>query len=720
MKEIYAWVPWFQELAGKIAEKFAAGDKAYLADAAKKVAWRDDDKKQPLLDYGDENIDPFSFFYSLAQRSQDRRSRKRIYPSIVKEFNMERQPPVESDDGFIFPTPSYRAQVLFHNKGQGKPALLWNLFRRAVRRRDPVSPEDFDGALDIGNDWRVKLTQALFLINPSRFIPCDDKMAPFVELPAGDFDWEHYEEWLQEVRGKFPGCEPYEINHFAYLRWSGRLPVRSDRCFQVSTKAWGEDGGDFWNDNRPERDFAPNHWVFTGGPGPGTGGRSPGMGWEEYDESKHGSPTYLLDKPERGDLVLVRTGRSQGRGMGIVYRNDYRDQLATDSRIHVIWLNKVTGELSGKTEITGFNHARDKTLNAFRQAPAYAETFELLDRLGGREETTTSEEEAQKTEVKHPKNQILYGPPGTGKTFHAVDRALAIIDGVRVKDVVRNLEKFRKLRLSGQIEMATFHQNYAYEDFIEGIRPVLDDRVGSLTYELRQGIFKQIAEKASKESSKRFVLIIDEINRGNIAKIFGELITLIEKTRRLGADDETLVTLPYSGKSFGVPGNLYLVGTMNTADRSIQLLDTALRRRFTFVEMMPEPEHALISKDVEGVNCQELLRAMNDRITALLDREHQIGHTYLLGVDTMEQLSGAFQNEIFPLLQEYFFDDWSKIGAVLGGNDFVVETQTAGLFREKEQEVEEQVYRRLPDNDPGWTEPGQYRRIYEKPAGQSG
>lgn len=720
MKEIYAWVPWFQELAGKIEE----GGEEYLAEAAKKVAWRDDDKKQQLLNFGDENIDPFSFFYSLAQRNQDRRSRKRIYPSIVKEFNMEHQPPVEADDGFIFPTPSYRAKVLFHNNGHGNPNLLWRLFRASVQGLESVKSEIFDGALDIGNDWRVKLTQALFLINPRQFLACDDKMDLFVELPTADFDWEHYKEWLQEVRGKFPGCEPYEINHFAYLRWSGSLPVRPDRCFQVSTNARGKDGGDFWNDNRPELDFAPNHWVVTGGPGPGTGGRRPGMDWEEYDESKHGSPTYLLDKPERGDLILVRTGTSRGRGMGIVCKNDYRDRLAADSRIHVIWVNKRTiDKLSGQTQRLGFDKAGPKTLKAFRQTPAYAETFALLDRLGDvvREEPNSSEGEVVNPKVKHPKNQILYGPPGTGKTFHAVDRALAIIDGVTVKDVVRNIEKFRKLRLSSQIEMATFHQNYAYEDFIEGIRPVLSNDIGGqVGYELRDGIFKKIAKAAGAEEDKRFVLIIDEINRGNIAKIFGELITLIEDSRRLGAVDETKVRLPYSGVSFGVPDNLYLVGTMNTADRSIQLLDTALRRRFDFVEMMPDPNHKDISDNVEGVDCRKMIEAMNRRISALLDREHQIGHTYLMGVDTMERLFGTFQNEIFPLLQEYFFDDWSKIRAVLGGNGFVVEENTAGLFRENEQEVDEQFYHRLPDNDPGWTEPDQYRRIYEKPAEQSG
>jgi len=203
------------------------------------------------------------------------------------------------------------------------------------------------------------------------------------------------------------------------------------------------------------------------------------------------------------------------------------------------------------------------------------------------------------------------------------------------------------------------------------------------------GIIDYLRDKYNlKKQDKKVqphILIIDEINRGDVSKIFGELITLIEEDKRIGNKYQMKITLPYSKEPFGVPNNLYIIGTMNTADRSIALLDTALRRRFDFEEIMPRPE-LLCGKVVEGINLQTLLTKINERITNKYDRDHKIGHSYLMGVDTKEQLKRAYKNRILPLLNEYFYNESKIVAEILNCSEKELETSDFVYILDKAQQ----------------------------------
>ncbi|WP_298941210.1 AAA family ATPase [uncultured Psychromonas sp.] len=225
-----------------------------------------------------------------------------------------------------------------------------------------------------------------------------------------------------------------------------------------------------------------------------------------------------------------------------------------------------------------------------------------------------------------------------------------------------------------RFEFVTFHQSYGYEEFIEGLRPVTNDD-GDISYVVKPGILKRLCMRAEADPNHQYALVIDEINRGNISKIFGELISLIEIDKRSDKVDKLTVTLPYSNLPFSVPGNLDIIGTMNTADRSLTHIDIALRRRFEFKEL--RTDYALISDNVDGINLRKLLFTINKRIELLLDREHIIGHALLMKIKNLAGLKKVFIANIMPLMEEYFFDDWDKINKVFNGNGFVSELKDA-------------------------------------------
>lgn len=310
-------------------------------------------------------------------------------------------------------------------------------------------------------------------------------------------------------------------------------------------------------------------------------------------------------------------------------------------------------------------------------------------------------------------NTILYGPPGTGKTYNTINNALDIIGlktelGESINDRKDQTKTFDDLCVEfdergeiadGQIAFVTFHQSFSYEDFVEGIKPTTLN--GNISYEIKDGIFKLMCKQATDNRDDNFVLIIDEINRGNISQIFGELITLIEKSKRKkfkldeNEPDESLeIILPYSKQPFSVPDNLYIIGTMNTADRSVEALDTALRRRFSFTEMPPQPEllkRELMDDKLKEIDLESVLKTINKRIEYLKDRDHAIGHAFLIKCKTLEDVADAFNKEIVPLLQEYFYNDYGQIELVLGDR-FVTKEISLNPFKGNASYTEKAKY----------------------------
>ncbi len=348
----------------------------------------------------------------------------------------------------------------------------------------------------------------------------------------------------------------------------------------------------------------------------------------------------------------------------------------------------------------------DRTSKQYRKAPPdgfvvrraadyYYRVIRTADDAMDANETIDppSEVESPQTDIdlQRPLNTILYGPPGTGKTYATRKRCVSICDdadGDFSDDDVR--DRYEELVDDEQVEFVTFHQSYGYEEFVEGLRPRAGDGTAGFALVAEDGVLKRIAERAREAHGTPHVLVIDEINRANVSKVMGELVTLLEEDKREGAPNEIGVTLPHSRERFTLPPNLHILGTMNTADRSIALLDTALRRRFTFEELAPDPDKL---SNVDGVDLPKVLRAINERLEWLHDRDHLIGHAWFMSASDREGLDRIMRNKIIPLIAEYFYDDWTKVQAVLGGGGDFVQSRKLSLPPGIEDDTGDDRYR---------------------------
>ena len=305
--------------------------------------------------------------------------------------------------------------------------------------------------------------------------------------------------------------------------------------------------------------------------------------------------------------------------------------------------------------------------------------------------------------LKRKSQVILYGPPGTGKTYYAEKAARELSARKHFRKPFSDLNETEKTtvtgdgRNSGFVRVCCFHPSYGYEDFIEGIKPKIINN--NTQFELTDGIFKSFCKEAAARPENDFFLIIDEINRGDISRIFGELIMLVEHNKRGKA-----LTLPVSGESFQIPRNIYIIGTMNTADRSIALLDTALRRRFGFIEFLPE--YGLLSGAYFGViPLAEWLKQLNERICRNLGRDArnlQIGHSYFMkdekAISSVDLFRKVLSEDILPLIEEYCYGDYGMMAEILGTGivDRASQTLQYQLFEGDFSELENALLQLCP------------------------
>ncbi|MBE1530470.1 McrB family protein [Actinomadura algeriensis] len=480
---------------------------------------------------------------------------------------------------------------------------------------------------------------------------------------------------LVEADGRFDGWHPYEIGLFLYEWADPRPPSRTvlkvapgekarlwDDCLAGGYICVGwDDVGDLTTFTSEDEYRARFEEAY---------GDSLYNGFKSKISAK-ANELWRLYQLEPGDLVVANEGNSKVLAVGTVTqdgyrwlpeREEYRHTVAVDwdtsyaqtlAESHTAWGTVTVARVSTdlwKTIVAG-KAGPTPPAPPVPSEPLFEKIAALLERKG---------------------QAVLYGPPGTGKTYASLRFALwwlatrmpeLALDPVADYGTAEFRRALDTLSESGHLTQVTFHPAYGYEDFIEGYRP---DGTGGdgLRLALRDGIFMRVCEAAAIHPERPYLVLIDEINRGDIPKILGELITLLEPDKR-----GLHVTLP-TGRRFAVPPNVRIVGTMNTADRSIRLLDSALRRRFAFYELLPDADDVLYGRKVGDLDLGLLLRELNRRVVAELGRERQIGHSFFLSggraVDEPGELAAVIRTEVMPLLQKYAYDDYSLLARFLG------------------------------------------------------
>ena len=831
----FAWTQFYSEFASLLLDY--EKNRSKLIEKIKQI-YVNTQIKLPTLEKDNNivDIDPFTIF-GLFNKGITNDNRVVILTQIKNLFSVKAEVPSNFDG---IPVLNNMSATFYHfigDRGENDINNLWMLFRCALNYADMrEAADEFVNAFDLvvaqkGVSWNI--TMGLYWIRPLAFINLDARNRKLLENNQSRFkpDLDVVKLLKRMLSAK---------NYLLLIEKVKEIMTEYESLPDLSFDAWktsNEDSEAFYGESN-------DYWPSLAEYDP----RLSKEDWMNYlreiEIPNHPSPMKMLKGiMELGGEASCKQLSNRFGGHPSVYVG-CTTSFGRRVKKHFNLPPCMDGEQErffpipfyGKPIDDEDGHSymykiRPKLLEALKEldlsmfSPYYEEGDEMM-------ETAT-------TNV--AKNTILYGPPGTGKTYNTVVYAVAIIENKTVESIKDEpystvFERYNKYKAEGLIEFTTFHQSYGYEEFIEGIRPIMDntdDEQADIQYQVTSGLFKSFCDKAGspilkqaktdiglnasptiwkvslegtgdnptrtecmanghirvgydsygkditsetsfieggknvvnafiskmkvgdivlscyssttidaigvvtgdyewheeyehykrlrnvnwvvkgikyditeinggstltlasvyklnialadvleiiakqapatkiEDKKKNYVFVIDEINRGNISKIFGELITLIESSKRIGQPEGMRAKLPYSQQLFGVPDNVYIIGTMNTADRSIATIDTALRRRFRFKEMMPDAD-VLKGISVEDISVSEMLARMNKRISVLYDREHTVGHAYFIPLrdnPTIELLAEIFENAIVPLLQEYFYEDYEKIRLVLGDNN---------------------------------------------------
>jgi len=816
-KVTFTWLTFFEELADKVLTY--RNDQKKLLDILRNTGFfkkgldeKDDQGNKTPLD----EIDPFSFF-SVLMKFKDL-NKKKIFESLKTQFGIFAE---LSEDYNGVPSSIPNMAWLVAGKSKRQPSdidTLWDLFEAALN--NSITEGLFEKALGVNQVGFTKITQGLFRIRPKIYFPIDKQTEPFLKKHGVSFackktkKYSDYKECLDNIGRQFPDNEFYELSHQAWSEnqsnklkytppgWLAAiiknhcLPERIEyrkecekqlrkmlieKDCQFSQEEW-EDffkiiNKDYWNNKKT-----------TGRFGQGFTGNNTKLMLKDVNKlNKWAKEIWTCDEIDlQGVVEDFWEEKILGSGIGFPTMLLY----LRDSKSYNVWLENMHKGFK-KVKHIPFSRKKIKSYLKYNSALVEFRTQnnlepQTLDIIFCLDDPATSTSTSEKHEIKVNNttdlNQILYGPPGTGKTYQTVNYALSIIENTSPDEVYQEgeidgrkslLKRFNQYKDNDQIEFVTFHQNYAYEDFIQGLRPNTESGSNTLSFKLNDGVFKLIADRAlenykasrhikenadnkpsfrkvfdsyfkklieaevesvpikmkkasykiteisektiffekqtgisnhslsistladmyekekytlrtkgglqpyyvplleellehaktlstdsTSEELKQYIIIIDEINRANISRVFGELITLIEEDKRFGGINEMTATLP-SGEPFSIPPNLSIIGTMNTADKSIALIDIALRRRFEFIKIYPEV-------DLVVQPYRNLFIKINEQIIKEKGPDFQIGHAYFMKKANQDfRIANVMNNKIIPLLYEYFMNDGDMVNKIL-------------------------------------------------------